>query len=196
DDMSVGLLGGSFNPAHEGHVQITMSARRLLGLKRCWWLVSPQNPLKDPAGYEPFVKRVHQARALNQGRRWLSVTTIEASLPSLYTVDTLHFLRCRFPKTRFVWLMGADSWVSFHRWHRWREIALLFPICVVSRPGYDMSALTSVAARTFADARRPTSSASVLAGQKAPAWVFLPTVHNPISATAIRAETEQAGNAL
>ena len=188
--LTVGLLGGSFNPAHGGHVEMSAAARRALGLSRVWWLVSPQNPLKVAEGYQPFDHRVRHARALTKGTRWLTVTDLEASLPSRFTADTLAHLKERFPKTRFVWLMGADNLAGFHHWDRWEEIAKAMPICVVSRPGYDMAALKSVAARRLASSRVALTKAPSLAKATAPAWLFLPTVHNPLSATALRAESD------
>ena len=119
------------------------------------------------------------------------MTDLEASLPSRFTADTLAHLKERFPTTRFVWLMGADNLAGFHRWDRWEEIARLVPFCVVSRPGYDMAALKSLAARRLSNRRLPLSAAPTLANRQAPAWLFLPTVHNPLSATALRAESSE-----
>ena len=149
----VGLLGGSFNPAHQGHIEITEAARRQLRLDQCWWLVSPGNPLKDPSIYGALDDRCALASAMAQGRPWLRVTAIEDRLGTRYTIDTLKALTTRFASTRFVWLMGADNLASFHQWRDWRGIAAAMPICVVSRPGYAQAALASPAARVLAQYR-------------------------------------------
>lgn len=185
--LPIGVLGGSFNPAHQGHVDITQAARRALGLARCWWLVSPQNPLKNAEDYISFESRIDHARAQAGGRAWLSVTDLERRWGLSYTADTMAMLRQRFPRVAFVWIMGADSFAQLHRWDRWQQVVGTMPLCVVSRPGFDQAALNGVAARTFAKARRPLGAARSLAQTAAPAWIFLPTVHNPISATQIRA---------
>lgn len=184
--LRVGVLGGSFNPAHEGHLEISQAARRALGLDRVWWLVSPQNPLKDPGQYASLDQRLARARAFSAGRPWLSVSDYERVRGTRYTADTLSALRRDYPQTRLVWIMGADNLAGFHHWARWREIAAMVPLCVVSRPGSTLAALKSPAAQRLARARVPLSQARSLADQMPPAWIFLPLVHNPISSTALR----------
>lgn len=187
--LSIGILGGSFNPAHRGHLEVTQAARQLLGVDRCWWLVSPGNPLKDPMGYAPFEERVALASEMTEGLPWLTVSGIEARLGTRYTIDTIRVLRERFPHLRPVWVMGADSLAGFHRWRDWREIAALVPIAVISRPGYDMAALHSPAARALERYRLPARAARVLPDLKGSAWVFLPAVHNPLSSTLLRGKS-------
>lgn len=183
----VGLFGGSFNPAHSGHLGVADVARRACRLDRVVWLVNPASPLKQAGDYLPLAERLDRARALTAGRPWLTVSDAEARLGTRYTADTIAALRERAPATRMVWIMGADSLASFHRWRDWRGIAASVPMLVVSRPGEGRAALTSLAARTFAESRVPASEAHRLPDASPPAWAYLPALHDPASATAIRA---------
>ena len=183
-DEAIGLLGGSFNPAHEAHVEISEAALRRLGLSRVWWLVTPGNPLKA-GGAAPLDQRIAAARRLVGARR-ITVTGFERALGDPYTIATLSYLVRRRPRARFVWLMGADCLAEFHRWRQWREIMSLLPIAVVDRPGWRFRALSSIAATRFASARLPEQDAAVLASLRPPAWVFLTGPLSDISSTAIR----------
>ena len=184
--IRVGLLGGSFNPAHPGHLQVARLARKRLRLDQVWLLVSPGNPLKPVDGMAPLPDRLAGTRAIADGRR-IVATDIERVLRTRFTRDTLRALRRRFPRVRFVWLMGADGLVELPRWRRWRDIARTLPIAVLPRPGYNHSALAGQAARTLRAARRPARAAPVLARGDPPAWIFLTAPQTAISATAIRA---------
>ncbi|MBS0297152.1 MAG: nicotinate-nucleotide adenylyltransferase [Proteobacteria bacterium] len=184
--MRVGLLGGSFNPAHAGHAHIAEVARRRLGLDRVIWLVSPQNPLKDARQSAPLSQRLASARAM-AARPAMTVSDVETRMGTRYTVDALRALKARFPGVRFVWLMGADNLATIHRWRGWTDIFDLVPIAVIARPGRLAAARTAPAARRFAAARLPSSQALRLAGQKAPAWVYLRARLNHASSSAIRA---------
>ena len=143
-DPITGLLGGSFNPAHGGHRRISLFAIGALALDEVWWLVSPGNPLKPKAGMAPPAARFAAARALAR-RAPIRVTAIERELGSPFTIDTLRALQRRWPKRRFVWLMGSDNLAQFHRWRNWRAIARAMPIAVIARPGYDAAAIASPA---------------------------------------------------
>ncbi|MEM6585335.1 MAG: nicotinate-nucleotide adenylyltransferase [Pseudomonadota bacterium] len=181
----IGLLGGSFNPAHGGHRRITRFAMDALGLDEVWWLVSPGNPLKPKAGMAPLRARLKSAR-LQARRAPIVPTAIEKHLQTRYTVDTLKALRRRYPKREFVWLMGSDNLAEFHRWKDWRTIARTLPIAVIARPGYNADALASPA---MAWLRRYSVSAAGFRkrGQwSAPALVFLRFDPDDRSATAIR----------
>ena len=184
-DAAIGLLGGSFNPAHEAHVEISETAIRRLGLSRVWWLVTPGNPLKSAGAAAPLDERIAAARRLVGSRR-ITVTGFERALGDPYTIATLSFLRRRRPRSRFVWLMGADCLAEFHRWRQWREIMSLMPIAVVDRPGWRLKALSSIAATSFAGARLPEQHAAELSALRPPAWVFLTAPLSDISSTAIR----------
>jgi len=184
--MRIGLLGGSFNPAHSGHLQLARRALSQLRLDQVWLLVSPGNPLKPAAGMAPLAERLASAQRLADGRRIIA-TDIERGLHTRYTVDTLAMLRRRFPRARFVWLMGADGLAELPRWRRWQRIAALVPFAVLPRPTYNHAALAGRAAVRLKHARRPAREASLLAAQGGPSWIFLPAPQNDISATALRA---------
>ncbi|MEJ2458293.1 MAG: nicotinate-nucleotide adenylyltransferase [Novosphingobium sp.] len=180
-----GLLGGSFNPAHGGHRRISLFAINVLALDEVWWLVSPGNPLKPAAGMAPLAARVGSAR--QQARRArIRVTAIERELGTRYTVDTLRKLLRRYPKRRFVWLMGADNLAQFHRWRDWRAMAKLMPIAVIARPGYDGAAFASPAMAWLGRFRKPLSSLRSPERWSAPALVTLRFDPDTRSATAIR----------
>jgi nicotinate-nucleotide adenylyltransferase len=182
----VGLLGGSFNPAHEGHLHIARLARARLRLQQVWLMVSPGNPLKPARGMAPQAERLASARAIADGRR-IVATGIEGRLHTRYTVDTLRILRRRFPRVRFVWLMGADNLVQLPAWNEWLQIARHTCFAVLPRPTYNERALAGQAARRLARLRRPAREAASLAVRGAPSWLFLPARQNHASATAIRA---------
>ncbi len=184
--MRVGLLGGSFNPAHRGHAHVARRALTLLGLDQVWLLVSPGNPLKPQRGMARFADRLASARAIADGRRVLA-TGIEAALGTRYTVDTLRALRRRFPLVRFVWLMGADNLAQLPRWRRWLDIARAMPIAVLPRPSYNHRALAGRAAARLRRVRAPAAAATTFADRHTPAWIFLPVAQDAASATAIRA---------
>lgn len=180
-----GLLGGSFNPAHGGHRDISLFACSALGLDDLWWLVSPGNPLKPKKGMAPLAARLASARAQARRSR-IKPTVIEANLGTRYTVDTLKQLVKRYPDHRFIWLMGADNLAQFHQWRRWREIAALMPIAVIARPGYDGRARAAVAMGWFGRFVRPSSQRKLWTHWRPPALVFLRFRPDPRSATQLR----------
>lgn len=181
----IGLLGGSFDPAHAGHVHITHEALKRFGLARIWWLVSPGNPIKT-RGPAPLADRMRRACALMQHSR-VEVTDIEARLGTRYTAQTLARLQQRYPAVRFVWLMGADNLAQFHRWQDWRQIMKSVPLGVLARPGDRISARTSPAARVFASARIAGPASALLGRSEAPAWCFVNVPMVAQSSSAIRA---------
>ncbi|MFS0772451.1 nicotinate-nucleotide adenylyltransferase [Sphingomonas sp. 1P08PE] len=181
-----GLLGGSFNPAHRGHRRITLAAIDVLALDEAWWLVSPGNPLKPAAGMAPLAARLASARAMAR-RAPIRATAIEARLGTRYTVDTIRQLQRRYPRRRFVWIMGADNLAQFHRWRDWRGIARAIPIAVVARPGYDGHALAAPAMAWLRRYRRPRSAAKRWTTWSLPALVLLRFRPDPTSATGLRA---------
>jgi nicotinate-nucleotide adenylyltransferase len=181
----VGLLGGSFNPPHAAHLQISEIALRRLGLDRVWWIITPGNPLKSKTELAPLADRVAACRALVHTPR-IDVTTFETALPSSYTAATLAFLKRRNPGVRFVWLMGADNLASFHHWQHWHEIASAMPIAVIDRPRHRFAASASVAARALAHAKRPEACARRLPFLEPPAWVFLTAPLSDLSSTRLR----------
>lgn len=180
-----GLLGGSFNPAHAGHRRITLFALEALSLDECWWLVSPGNPLKPEKGMAPLAARVDSAQY--QARRApIRVTAVEREFGSPYTIDTLRKLKRRFPRRRFVWIMGADNLAQFHRWRDWRGIAREMPIAVIARPGYDQAALASPAMAWLRRFRLSAAGLKNRAEWSAPALIELRFDPDPRSATSVR----------
>jgi len=184
--MRIGLFGGSFDPPHAGHREVSLVALRALGLDQVWWLVSPHNPLKPDAPSEDLARRVAAARAVARHPR-IKVTGVEAGLGTTYTAETLRRLAPRLRGVDAVWMMGADNLRSFHRWRDWPAIAATMPIAVFNRPGEALRALSAPAARALARRRLPAAAGLALAGMPPPAWVFLPSPHIPLSSTALRA---------
>lgn len=189
--MTVGLLGGSFDPAHAGHVHITTEALRRFGLDRIWWLVTPGNPLKarQPA---PMADRLAHARALMRHPR-VKVTDLEAHLGTRTTAATLRRLRAIYPGVRFVWLMGADNLVQFHRWDRWETILQTVPVGVLARPGSGLRARMGRAARVYAGAQVTMAAAGRLGHLAPPVWAFADMPMLAQSSTAIRAAGKWGG---
>lgn len=185
--MVVGLLGGSFDPAHDGHAHITREALKRLGLDRVWWLVTPGNPLKarQPA---PMADRLARARQVMKDHPRVVITDLEARLGTRLTADTIDRLRALYPGVTFVWLMGADNLVQFHRWGRWRDILNAVPVAVLARPGSGVAARLSVAARTYGTHRVRRGKA--LAFDPPPSWLFVDLPLNNASSTEIRARGE------
>jgi nicotinate-nucleotide adenylyltransferase len=184
----VGLLGGSFNPAHEGHLHISLEALKRLDLDEVWWLVAPQNPLKPADGMAPFAKRLAAARAIARGHPRLRVLDLEARLGTRYTVDTVTDLQRIFPRTRFVFIIGADILAQIRRWRRWTRIFARLPIAVLARPTYCFKGLAELAAQRYARHRVTPAEARSLAERDPPAWVFLPIKLDVHSATEIRSQ--------
>ena len=180
----IGLFGGSFNPAHEGHVAVSREALKRLQLDEIWWMVSPQNPLKDKADTADFQQRLAHARALASHPR-MHVTGMEARLGTRTTAQTFAALQPMFERGNFVWIMGADSFAGLHHWNDWREIPATLPLAVFARPGWSLKALGSPAARLLEGHRLDACDAALLAGEKAPAWVFLDMPLRHESSTAI-----------
>ena len=186
--LRIGLFGGSFNPPHAGHRLVTLTALRRLKLDRVWWIVTPGNPLKDTRQLPSQADRMAECRRLMH-EPVVDITGFEADIGTRYTLDTLRYLKRRCPGVRFVWIMGADNLIQFHRWQGWRDIARLMPIAVVDRPGATLKATASKTAHTLSHARvnerSPLSgSASKLA--KRPRWAFIHGPRSALSSTILR----------
>jgi nicotinate-nucleotide adenylyltransferase len=192
--MRVGLLGGSFNPPHAAHRLISLNALKRLRLDQVWWLVTPGNPLKEHGALLPLARRIELARAVSRHPR-IEVTAFEAAIGTAYTERSLRFLRRCFPRTRFVWLMGADNLASFHRWKEWQAIFGLMPIAVEDRPGWRAPALASPAAGRFSRYRVPEADAAALPRLAPPAWCYLSGPLSNLSSTALRAGEAGSGRA-
>jgi nicotinate-nucleotide adenylyltransferase len=182
--LRVGLLGGSFNPAHAGHLHVSVAALSRLALDQVWWLVSPQNPLKPVAGMAPLAERLAQARRLVHHPR-IRVLDLESRLGTRYSIDTLRRLAGR-PGLRIVWLIGADNLAQLPRWHRWRDLVRTAPVAVFERAPYSYAALAGKASRSFATERLADDRLPELAVTPPPAWAFIRLRAHPASSTAIR----------
>ena len=191
--MKVGLFGGSFNPAHDGHAHVAETAMRRLGLDRVVWLVSPQNPLKSSHEMAPLEERMRSARDMARvvGPRMI-VSDVETRMGTQWTVDTLRTLVARHPGVHFVWLMGSDNLAGFHRWRGWTDIMRLMPMAVIARPGSLLDSRSAPAAVRFARARVPAEQAGLLPSLEAPAWTYIVAPLNPRSSTAIRSTSKRS----
>ena len=186
--MRIGLYGGTFNPAHAGHRHVSLLALRRLQLDRLWWVVTPGNPLKERGGLAPACERADAARTLARHPR-IDITCFEEDIGSHYTVDTLTYVARRCPSVRFVWIMGADSLGSFHRWLGWRRIAGLMPFAVIDRPGWTLRAAQSRAAMALAPCRIDEGDALLLPALRPPAWTFLHGPRSGLSSSELRKQS-------
>jgi nicotinate-nucleotide adenylyltransferase len=182
--LRIGLFGGSFNPPHAGHALVTRIALRRLKLDRVWWIVTPGNPLKDTRVLAPLPDRMAACRRL-MPEPMVEITGFEAGIGTRYTLDTLRYLTRRCPTVRFVWIMGADNLIQFHRWQGWRDIARLMPMAIVDRPGATLPATASRAARALAGHRLPEQAAATLP-TKPGRWMMLHGPRSTISSTQLR----------
>ncbi len=189
--MRVGLFGGSFNPAHDGHAHVAETALKRLQLDRVVWFVSPQNPLKPAEDSASLAVRMKGARQEARGPSMI-VTNAESRIGSRYTIDLLRIMKVRFPGVKFVWIMGADNLDSLHSWRGWVNIMREMPVAVIARPGAEIKSRFSAAARRFAFAKVPSREARLLAGRAPPAWVYLRAPLNFTSSTALRARLRKA----
>ncbi|MEM7169251.1 MAG: nicotinate-nucleotide adenylyltransferase [Pseudomonadota bacterium] len=183
----IGVLGGSFNPAHEAHLQISRAALRRLNLNAVWWLVSPQNPLKGTEGMASLAQRLKKAQKIAAADPIL-VSDIEALFATRYSVDSCQTLVQSFPKVHFVWIMGADNLIQVDQWSRWQDLFNTLPVAIFDRPTYSLGAVASKAARRFEDSRVSEPAVRSLVWREPPAWAFLRDRLNPMSATQIRAD--------
>jgi nicotinate-nucleotide adenylyltransferase len=185
EGQRIGLFGGSFNPAHYGHYMVALYALKKLQLDWVWWLVSPQNPLKDPSETGEYGARLAFTRSIARHPRFV-VTDIEKQMGSRTTAETLRGLAPLLARAHFVWIMGADSFANLHRWHDWLDIPATLPLAVLARPGFSLRALGGPAATRFAEMQIPTELAPRLATTPPPAWCFIPMPLRRESSTAIR----------
>jgi nicotinate-nucleotide adenylyltransferase len=189
--LKIGLVGGSFNPAHDGHIHVALKARQQLGLDQIWWLVSPQNPLKSNLGMAPHEKRLANARKIVTPYPFLRVLEPESSLPSNYTYNTLKYMVKTMPLSRLIWVMGADNLDQFAHWHRYRDMIRLLPIAVVDRPSYSFKAIAT-GRRLLGRQTKVTKMryAIMTKSVNLPGWCFITGQLNAASATEIRQQTQ------
>lgn len=188
--QKIGLLGGSFNPAHAGHRYISLIAQEELGLDEIWWLVSPQNPLKQTDDMAPLDARLGRAREIADSP-YIKVQNLETQFGTQYTIDTIRRLKAEFPSHRFVWIMGGDNLEQFHRWKNWQDIAAEIPFVVMHRDPPGLQSLESEAAKKLSAHRLPDAQKAALALANPPAWTYMENVRDDHSATRIRAKKPQ-----
>lgn len=181
----IGLLGGSFNPAHDAHLELSLTALEKLDLDAVWWLVSPQNPLKSDAHMASLNQRIENAQAMASDPR-IYITDLERNLGTRYTADTLGLMITLLPDANFVWLMGADNLAQFTEWKDWKKMAATVVFAIFDRPGYSNAVEESEAAQYLRDHQIPSDRAAELGTMKAPAWTFIRDIYNPLSSTEIR----------
>ncbi|HLW92152.1 MAG TPA: nicotinate-nucleotide adenylyltransferase [Roseiarcus sp.] len=181
----IGLLGGTFNPPHEGHLLISLFALKRLRLDQVWWVATPGNPLKENNGLPSLADRLAAARVVAVDPR-LKVTGFEGEIGARFTADTIDYLKARAGAAHFVWIMGADNLRQFHLWRRWRRMAAAVPIAVIDRPGSTLRAPNSPAASYLAKFRVPETGAAKFAYRRAPAFIFLHGPRSMLSSSAIR----------
>jgi nicotinate-nucleotide adenylyltransferase len=190
DGQKVGLFGGSFNPPHEGHLNLCDLALKRLELDQLWWIVTPGNPLKDVSQLAPLEERIRLCRAMISNPK-IRVTAFEARYKVRYTADTLKLVKAKRPRNDFVWLMGADNLADFHRWQDWRDIADMMPIAVIDRPGSTLSYHSAQASIALSKYRIDEDDARLLAHLKPPAWTFLHGPRSSLSSTQLRAAAKK-----
>ncbi|WP_373696470.1 nicotinate-nucleotide adenylyltransferase [Hyphobacterium lacteum] len=185
--MTVGLFGGSFDPVHRGHLHVAQTALRKLGLDRVWWIVSPQNPLKERQAGD-FLRRYIGVQEMAAGPRMV-VSDIESRTGIRTTAELIKVLQDRYPGVRFVWIMGADNLKNFHRWHRWQDIAATTPIAIIARPQDPVRARLSPAARQMAQARVSEARAKMLGRTSPPGWTYLTERLHSEASSLLRGDT-------
>ena len=190
--LKIGLVGGSFNPAHAGHMHMSLEAYHKLRLDQIWWLVSPQNPLKPSANMASLPDRLAAARDITAATPFIHVIAPEARLPSNFTYETLKYLNETMPLARLVWIMGADNLVQFRQWKRYQDIIDLLPIAVIDRPGYSYQAISAgrhLFTRRFT--ARQLRRRLVNTRIDRPGWCFIAGQRHHASATDIRKNRDE-----
>ncbi len=183
--LKIGLFGGSFNPPHQGHVQVSQLALRRLDLDQIWWIVTPGNPLKSHTQLLPIDERLLLCRKICTNPSF-KVTGFEAGFNTRFTADTLKILLTHRPLAMFTWVMGADNLAGFHKWERWRDIITSVPIAVIDRPGASQSSFSSPAACQIERFRLKRNQAPCLPFRDAPAWTYIHGPRSYLSSSAIR----------
>ena len=181
---SIGLLGGSFDPPHKGHLYISLEAKKILKLDEIWWLVTPQNPLKisKPATYK---ERIKNCNSITKGYP-IKVTEIEKKINSKYSYESINFIRNHYKNIKFFWLMGADNLINFHKWEKWNDIFKDISIVVFKRYGYNNKALNSLALKKFLQYQININPVNKINFKQLPSWTWINNSEIKISSTDIR----------
>ncbi len=180
----IGLLGGSFDPPHRGHIYISLESKKMFKLDEIWWLVTPQNPLKinKPATYK---ERVSNCKEISKNLP-ISIKEFEKKINSRYSYQTLSYLLNHYKNIKFFWLMGADNLIHFDKWQKWKQIFNEISIVVFKRHGYNTKALKSMAFRNFCNYQLYQSKLNINQFNKIPSWIWLNNKEIRISSTEIR----------
>jgi len=184
-NMKIGLLGGSFNPAHKGHLYISKIALRQLNLNEIWWIITPQNPLKSSTTYITYNKRIKLAENLIKGNK-IRINPVENNQNNYYTANTLNIIAKKYSAAKFIWLMGADNLTQLNKWYRWKYIFNIMPIAVFDRENYSYSTFNSISGKRYFSKLYRTKSSESIFKKKLPSWTFLHIKKNPLSSSKIR----------
>ena len=186
---SIGLLGGSFDPPHKGHLFISLEAKKILKLDEIWWIVTPQNPLKisKPATYKERIKNCK-----NITRNFpIKIKEIEKQIGSDNSYKTINYILNHYKNIKFFWLMGADNLISFHKWQNWQKIFNNISIVIFKRHGYNIRALKSIASKKFINNKILGSDFNMEEFNNLPSWVFVENNEIKISSSDIRNQREK-----
>ena len=138
-EQTIGILGGSFNPVHIGHMIIASYIAQWGYVDKVWLTLSPQNPFKDASGLIPDLKRLAMLNMATRTASCIETCDIELSMPRpSYTINTLDVLRKQHPNKHFKLIIGSDNWRVFEQWRDWERILDEFGVIVYPRPGYDI----------------------------------------------------------
>ena len=179
----IGLLGGSFNPPHLGHLHISNQAIKIIGLNEVWWIISPKNPLKTDYSFN-YTKRLEACRKL-LNKSNIKLSEVEKITGSYYSSETIKILKKKYPRVQFVWLIGADNMHSFHKWEKWDDIFIELPIAIFARPNNQLKAGLSLAAQKYFNKR--VHSRNLLNGAN-PRWSMQIGPQVNMSSTQLRAD--------
>lgn len=184
--MKIGLLGGSFNPAHQGHIDLSLKAYKKCQLDEIWWMITPQNPLKNERDTKDYKTRLTFAKSLTQNHPFIKISDYENELISTYTIDTISTLTNTLPNHKFIWVCGADSFISLPKWKDWENIMKKIPFFIASRPSYHEKTLQSLPARKFIKYAQPQEKFRTLIHKGGKYWGYDDTLCCPASSTKIR----------
>jgi len=193
NNTNIGLLGGSFNPAHKGHIYVSDLALKIFNLNQVWWLVTPQNPLKENAQKGTYDFRLSTANKLKKSYK-IKVLSLEYNIGTKFSYDTIKVLKKSLPNINFFWIIGADNLCDMHLWYKWKKIFRLCPVVVFNRPGYTKKALFSKTAHFFWSNKVDSNKIRVCKNYSLPLWTFVNKRMVNHSSSAIRTKKNRIIN--
>ncbi len=140
----IGILGGSFDPAHIGHLKISIEAKKKFKINKIIWAVTKSNPFKSKSHFS-LKKRITFAKKIIKKNNFISVKFYEDKIKSNKTIDLINYLKKTNSRFKIYFLMGADNLITFHKWHKWKEISSKCNILVFDRKNYKSRSLKSMA---------------------------------------------------